>query len=122
MRKCKKKLSKDIEHTYYEKPSVKEEQQQKEEQSLDKLKIKSRIHKTITNYEKNGAFIKCQLTNIEPVLEMPHHIDFWNYPFVTGSASLIMKIEFPKLQDITIHELSSNNQLYFYFTRYNCIK
>ena len=39
-------------------------------------------------------------------------------PFVTGSTSLTgeMKIEFPQVtKSITIHELSSNNQLYFYF-------
>ena len=39
-------------------------------------------------------------------------------PFVTGSTSLTgeMKIEFPTVtKSITIHELSNNNQLYFYF-------
>lgn len=39
-------------------------------------------------------------------------------PFVTGSTSLTgeMKIEFPKVtKSITVHELSPNNQLYFYF-------
>ena len=39
-------------------------------------------------------------------------------PFVTGSTSLtgVMKIEFPRItKSITVHELSSNNQLYFYF-------
>jgi len=39
-------------------------------------------------------------------------------PFVTGAASLtgVAKIEFPKVtKSITIHELSNNNVLYFYF-------